>query len=64
MFPEKPFHGRVFVKEFETEEGKKLLKEWGVSENYVGIGHCILGYADGELHPPIKRKEDYIRYVK
>lgn len=50
--------------EFETEEGKKLLKEWGVSENYVGIGHCILGYADGELHPPIKRKEDYIRFVK
>ena len=49
--------------EFETEEGKKLLKEWGVSENYVGIGHCILGYADGELHPPIKRKEDYIRFV-
>ena len=50
--------------EFETEEGKKLLKEWGVSENYVGIGHCVLGYADGNLHPNIKRKEDYIRFIK
>ncbi len=50
--------------EFETEFGKKLLKEWGVSENYVGIGHCVLGYADGDLHSPVERKADYIRYVK
>ena len=50
--------------EFETEEGKALLKEWGVDENYVGIGHCLLGYPDGNLHPPVKRKENYIRFVK
>ena len=35
--------------EFETDEGKELLKEWNISENYVGIGHCILGYRDEEL---------------
>ena len=29
--------------EFETEEGKELLKEWNISDDYVGIGHCILG---------------------
>ena len=50
--------------EFETEEGKALLKEWGISDNYVGIGHCVLGYRDGDLHPPVKRKEDYVRFVK
>lgn len=48
--------------EFETEEGKELLKKWGLSEKYVGIGHCILGYADEkrEVRP---RKEGYILKV-
>ena len=31
---------------FETEEGKSLLRKWGLKENLVGIGNCILGYAD------------------
>ena len=35
--------------EFETDEGKEMLKEWNIPENYVGIGHCILGYRDEEL---------------
>ena len=34
--------------EFETEWGKELLKSLGISGEYVGIGHCALGYADGE----------------
>ena len=33
--------------EFETEWGKELLKSLGISGEYVGIGHCALGYADG-----------------
>lgn len=45
--------------EFETEEGKVLLKKWGGPENYVGIGHCILGYADEEREAR-PRKKDYI----
>lgn len=49
--------------EFETEEGKKLLKEWNISENYAGVGHCILGYPDMENPQPKPRKEDYIIYV-
>ena len=28
--------------EFQTKEGKELLKCWGVSDNYIGIGHCVL----------------------
>lgn len=35
---------------FETEEGKGLLKKWGLEE-YEGIGNCILGYSDGETTP-------------
>lgn len=46
--------------EFETEEGKSLLKYLGIEGNYEGIGHCILGYIDGEppIHSP--RKENYV----
>ena len=51
--------------EFESEEGKALLKEWGLSEDYVGIGHCILGYPAQETLPePIPRKENYIVWTK
>ena len=49
--------------EFETEEGKELLKEWNIPENYVGIGHCILGYPE-EKSEAKPRKDGYIRFVK
>lgn len=49
---------------FETEEGKALMKEWGLDENYVGIGNCILGYAASPLPEAKPRKDDYIIYVK
>lgn len=29
---------------FDTEEGKALLRKWGVPEHYRGVGNCILGY--------------------
>lgn len=51
--------------EFESEEGKALLKDWGIPENYVGIGHCILGYPyDDTVITPKPRKSDYILYVR
>ncbi len=27
-----------------SEDGKALLKKWGVEGDYEGIGHCVLGY--------------------
>lgn len=42
--------------EFESEEGKEILKSLGIEGEYVGIGHCILGYADGEPKPGAERK--------
>ncbi len=51
--------------EFASEEGKALLKSWGITGDYVGIGHCILGYPADEQPPEAKpRKVDYITYVK
>lgn len=49
---------------FESEEGKALLKKWGIEGDYVGIGHCILGYHDGQYPKAKERKENYIYYVK
>ena len=46
--------------EFESEEGKKILKELGIEGDYEGIGHCILGYAAQEPGAPAPRKEKYI----
>lgn len=48
---------------FETEEGKALLKQWGIGGNYVGIGNCLLGYRDCELPQARPRKENYIYRV-
>ena len=31
---------------FETEEGKELLRSWGLKDTLVGVGNCILGYPD------------------
>lgn len=50
--------------EFEAKEGKQLLKEWNISDNYVGIGHCILGYPEGNLLDAKPRKSDYIKVIK
>ena len=46
--------------EFESEEGKAILKELGIEGNYEGIGHCILGYAAQPENPPIPRKANYV----
>ena len=45
---------------FESEDGKALLKKWGLPENLVGVGFCILGYPDGALPEAKPRKEGYI----
>ncbi|MBR3766738.1 MAG: nitroreductase [Clostridia bacterium] len=48
---------------FETPEGKELMKKWGVPENFIGVGNCIIGYADEEPAPR-PRKDGYIIKVK
>ena len=51
--------------EFESEEGKEILKSLGIEGDYEGIGHVILGYPQEELSPtPKERKENYIYYLK
>ena len=50
--------------EFESEEGKELLKSLGIEGDYEGIGLCILGYADGPAPKAAPRKDSYVYYVK
>ena len=50
--------------EFESAEGKALLSSLGITGDYEGIGHCILGYADGDTPAPRLRKDDYVYWVK
>ena len=46
--------------EFDSAEGKAILKELGIQGDYEGIGHCILGYAAQENRAAAPRKENYI----
>lgn len=50
--------------EFETEEGKAFLKSLGIEGEYEGIGHCILGYPDGEAPKAKDRKVNYTYFCK
>ena len=50
--------------EFESAEGKTFLKSLGIEGDYEGIGHCVLGYVDGEEPKAMPRKENYVYCVK
>lgn len=51
--------------EFDSSEGKELLKSWGIVGEYEGIGHCIVGYAaDGVRAEAAPRKENYVYFIK
>lgn len=49
---------------FQTEEGKAMLKNWGIPEGMAGVGSIALGYADMEAPAAKERKEGYYRIIK
>ena len=49
---------------FATEEGKELMKQWGLPEGLVGIGALALGYPEGEPSSAKPRKEGYTRVIR
>lgn len=50
--------------EFEDDFGKEILKELGISGDYIGVGHLALGYADMEPLPIPERKENRVYYIR
>lgn len=50
--------------EFEQDEWKKLLSDIGVSGEWEGIGHCAVGYFEGDLPKAAKRKDGRVYWVE
>ena len=50
--------------EFESEEGKQILEGLGITGNYIGVGHCALGFTDGAYPDVIPRKDNRVYYIR
>lgn len=48
---------------FASEEGEKLLKEWGVPDHYICSCFVILGYIDGKQPQSKPRKPGRVKIV-
>jgi nitroreductase len=49
---------------FDTEEGREILRACGIEGEYEGVGHCIVGYPEGELPQPKARKEGRVFWAE
>lgn len=49
--------------EFDSPEGKAILKQLGIEGNYEGIDHLVVGYRAKDIPSPLPRKADYVRFV-
>ena len=49
---------------FELDEGKALLKKWGINEPLTGVASIALGYADQEQPAPRPRKDNFVKKIK
>ena len=49
---------------FDSEDGRKLMQEWGVPEGYACQGFVILGYIDGSQPERKPRKPGRIRIIE
>ncbi|MCR4667451.1 MAG: nitroreductase [Desulfovibrio sp.] len=49
--------------EVESEAGQALLKTWGITGDYEGIGHCVIGYPKKDAGKAAPRKADFVKFV-
>lgn len=49
---------------FASDEGKAMLKEWEIPENYSAICFVILGYIDGEQPQTKPRKSGRVKIIE
>ena len=62
-----PFYGAPAIRakeEFERPEYQQLLKKLGIEGEWEGIGHCAVGYIDGEAPKAAKRKDNRVFWVE
>ena len=50
--------------EFETEQWSKFLSDLGIEGEWEGIGHCAIGYTDGQLPKAAERKNGRVYWVE
>lgn len=50
--------------EFEQPEYQQLLKDLGVEGEWEGIGHCAVGYVNGDIPAPAPRKDGRVFWVE
>ncbi len=50
--------------EFESDEGRAILRELGITGDFEGIGHLIVGYPDGPLPAAKERKAGRVYWVE
>ena len=50
--------------EFERPEYKQLLKDLGIEGEWEGIGHCVVGYIDGEAPQPAPRRDGRVFWAE
>ena len=49
---------------FETTYGKTILKNLNITDEYEGIGFCIVGYPKIKPNNSLARKKNYVYYIK
>ena len=49
--------------EFDSPEGKRILRDLGIEGDYEGIGHCIIGYIDGDVPEAKPRKYGWAYWI-
>ena len=47
-----------------SEELVKKLKDLGIEGEWEGIGHCAIGYIDGEVPQAAKRKDGRVFWAE
>ncbi|MDO5590972.1 MAG: nitroreductase [Lachnospiraceae bacterium] len=50
--------------EMELPEGKELLKKLGIEGDWEGIGHCAVGYVEGEIPKAAERKGGRVYWIE
>lgn len=50
--------------EFEMSDYQQLLKDLGIEGEWEGIGHCAVGYADGDLPKAAERKDGRVFWAE
>ena len=59
-----PCNKMIVTLEVDSEEGRALMKEWGVPDNYICQGFVILGYIDGDQPVSKPRKPGRVQIIE